>query len=332
MNDARADDLGLVARLAAITDAEAGRLAGPGTRADLAARITATPPDAPGGTAGQAGPAGQAVRRSRRTGRTGRPLRSASRSSRVRWLSGLAAACVAVGLAGFVIFGLLQGSHRFMGGVVRAQALAFTRHGRYIDVIVRNPLADARRYRAEFRARGLDISLKLVPASPSLVGTVVYFDGSNAIKTITAFGRCHTGGGGPVCPVGLRVPVHYRGHADFVFGRPARPGERYETTAPSTAPGEALHGLRVAGRRVAAVIEEIAVRHVRVAVYHITTAAGRGEIVRHVPARYFVYEADPWAPGQVMLWVGKTRTPPAYAPGNPAQPSPSPTATPAGSR
>jgi len=155
----------------------------------------------------------------------------------------------------------------------------FTRHGHYIDVRVRNPVADPRRYRAEFRAHRLDITLKLVPASPSLVGTVVFFDGSSAIKVLTAKGRCRTGGGGDVCPVGLRVPVDYRGAANLVFGRAARPGERFETTASATAPGEALHGLRVRGLRVSAVLALLRGRHVTAPVFHVTTARGEGKLV-----------------------------------------------------
>jgi hypothetical protein len=58
------------------------------------------------------------------------------------------------------------------------------------------------------------------------------------IETITARGRCYTGGGGSACPVGVQIPVGYRGQAEVVFGRAARPGEQYESTAPATAPGE----------------------------------------------------------------------------------------------
>ena len=215
-------------------------------------------------------------------------------------------------------------------GPARAEALTFTRHGRYINVIVRNPLADPRKYRAEFRAHGLDVSLKLLPVSPSLVGTVVYFGGSGtgAIKAITATGRCFTGGGGSACPVGLRVPVHFRGQADLVFGRAARPGEKYESTASATAPGEALHGLRIVGKKVSAVLKMIARRHVTAAEFHITTARGIGKLVASVPGSWFVYTADPWAAGQVALWVGRTRHPaPAPAP-SPAGPVPSATAHP----
>lgn len=308
-----------LAELAAITDADAERLVSPQTRADLAARITARPPEPdavwPGPGPLPAAPAS----------------RPSGGRSRRRWLAGLPVAAAVAAAILVVVFGIQPdrtGGHRPVGRPP-AHVLAFIRHGRYIDVIVRNPYADPSRYRAEFRAHHLDISLRLVPASPSIVGTVVFFEGNSSLKVITAKGRCFTGGGGDICPIGFRVPLHYRGSAELVFGRPARPGERYESTAPATARGEALHGLRIDGRRVGTVLRLIGARHVTAGAYHITTKGGLGRLVHHVPLSWFVYGADPWAPGQVMLWAGPTRGPqPVPAPsGNPV---PAPTPTPSG--
>ena len=300
------NEIDRVARLAVTSDADAAGLISQSTRADLADRITDMAAELPE-------PATRTPRRARR-----------------RWLIG---APLAAGLAAAVLVVTALGSPgEKIGpvhiGPVKAEALTFTRHGRYINVIVRNPLADPRKYRAEFRAHGLNVSLKLLPVSPSIVGTVVYFGGTGtgAIKVITARGRCFTGGGGSACPVGLRVPVHFRGQADLVFGRAARSGERYESTASASAPGEVLHGLRIAGQRVSAVLKMIARRHVTAAKFHITTARGIGKLVSGnvIPGHWYVYSADPWAPGQVMLWVGRTRRPhlPPPAPGTPV---PSPT-------
>jgi len=54
--------------------------------------------------------------------------------------------------------------------IKRLTALAFTTAGDYIRVVIRNPYADPSVYRAEFAAHHLDISLLMVPGSPSVVG------------------------------------------------------------------------------------------------------------------------------------------------------------------
>ncbi|HEX9031333.1 MAG TPA: hypothetical protein VF834_05770 [Streptosporangiaceae bacterium] len=300
-----------ISRLAVISDEQASHLVSAAAHADLAESIMAAD----------------------YAGRPGRqPARTGWRAMRRRWMIGVPA--VAALAAAALVATSLGSPGDKLGpvsiGPAKAQAaLVFTRHGHYIDVIVRNPLADPRRYRAEFRAHHLDVTLKLVPASPSIVGTVVYFGGTgtSAIKVITAKERCITGGGGSRCPVGLRVPVNFRGQADLVFGRAARPGERYESTTTATAPGEALHGLTIRGLTVRAAVRLIGQRHVTVPVFHVTSASGLGAIwpASKVPGNWYVYDADPWAPGQVMLWVGRSRVPhqPQPSPGTPV-PSPAP--------
>src|SRR5580692_9508503 len=209
-----------------------------------------------------------------------------------------------------------------------AQALSFTTSDGWITVVVRNPLADEARYRAEFAAHHLDITFNLVPASPSIVGTVVYIGqsaGSSQIQTITARGRCYTGGGGSECPVGVRIPADFHGQAEIVFGRAARPGEQYESTAPATAPGEVMHGLKFVGDTVTQVLALLRSRHVTVGDYNFDKQGYGGANVHHVPGSWYVYDADPWAPGQVMLMVGPTPTQPPAGPPQPGTPVPSPT-------
>ena len=219
-------------------------------------------------------------------------------------------------------------------GPAKAQAavLSFTRHGGFIRVIVRNPVADPRRYRAEFAKYHLDISLTLVPASPSVVGTLVEESlsaGAGQLTPITATGRCFTGGGGNVCPVGVEVPVDFHGTASLVFGRAARPGEQYESAGQANGPGEAMHGLYYQGKTVSAVLAMLAKRGITVPQYRVQRAGQCYMEVRHtVPGNWRVYDAVPWAPGQVLLWAGKTLPVQDCAP-VPASPAPSP--SPAGS-
>jgi len=293
-----------VSQISPVTDAEMARLVRPGTFADLANEITGTHP-------ASGAPWRANGRRARR------------RRMRTRLLIGVPVAA-ALAIAGLIATSAGAPGQRvgpISVGPAKAQAavLSITRHGRYLYVIVNNPVADPKMYRAEFARYHLDIGLQLVPASPSAAGTLVEESESagsgSQLQTITARGRCFTGGGEPgggaagnQCPVGVRVPVDYRGWATLVFGRAARPGEHFEAPGSATALGEAMHGLHFAGKTVAAVLGMLAERHVTVRHWWVQVqnlpcyAASR----RTVPSSWYVYRARPWAPGQVLLWASKT--------------------------
>lgn len=316
-----------LSRISPVSDAEAARLVQPGTMADLASEITATSVPAQGHHAHAAPPTGRPRRR--RGWAIGAPL-----------AAGLAAAAFIIASVGSPAHqpGSAGQGHRVKkdrtvtsqrGHATQAQVLSFVRRGGYIIVKVRNPLADSARYNAEFARHHLDIRLTMVPVSPSLVGTLVYMgnsQGASPITPITAQGRCITGGGGSACPVGVRVPVDFHGNAQLTFGRAARPGEQYESTASAFAPGEALHGMSIKGETVAQVLVALRARHVSVALYDVF----RHNIavhLRHVPGSYYVYDAVPWAQGQVMLFAGRGKTQPMTGAGrhvNGPQPSASP--------
>jgi hypothetical protein len=305
-----------ISQICPVTDTDAERLVRPGTFADLGARITAAPP------------AGLTPARPGREPRQPRVNRKPIAMSLAAALAVIA--LVAAALAITRPSAPPKPATAPPPGAkdrVPAQVLSFTTSGGYITVVVRNPLADPARYRAEFAAHHLNITLKMVPASPSIVGTVVYIQepaSSPDIGTITARGRCYTGGGGSACPVGVRIPAGFRGQAEVVFGRAARPGEQYESTAPATAPGEVMHGLHFTGDTVAQVLAMLRQRHVTVPVFNYARSGGARN-VSHVPGTWYVYDADPWAPGQVMLSVGPTRTQPENQAPQPGTPSASPT-------
>lgn len=295
-----------LSRISPISDADAARTVQPGTLADLAGQITATPVTA--------------VRR----GGTSRRGRLALTAIATPAVAAAAFAAVVLATAGRPAPVLVSrpGQPATRGTMQLTAALSFSTSGRYITVKVVNPLADPSRYRAEFARHHLNVTLNLVPASPSLVGTLVYFSDSagSGITPITAKGRCYTGGGGSACPVGVRIPAGFRGQAQLVFGRAARPGEQYESTVSATAPGEVLHGLTVDGLRVARVLAMLRQRDVTVPVFH-----HDGKLLRHVPGDWYVYDADPWAAQQVMLFVGPVWPQPVTNPPAPGNPVPTPT-------
>ncbi|GAB1819289.1 hypothetical protein [Herbidospora sp. RD11066] len=137
-----------------------------------------------------------------------------------------------------------------------AKALAFARNGDHIDVRIVDPDADPARYQKDFAAHGLNVSLVLVPTSPSLVGTVIDISsptagvhyspdafeirGARGGEWITAIeGRdC----GNTWCKAGVSIPLDLRSQVELVVGRPARPGERYETGGDPAARGEVMEG------------------------------------------------------------------------------------------
>ena len=273
-----------IRRLAAVTDEEAARLVGAETRADLAERIMAT--DVPA-----AAP--------RRVRRLALPLAAAAAAAAV--VAGVYA--VHPGGGGRIYNG--PAGRRI--NVVDAAALTFSTQGKYLVVRVRDPLADPARYKREFAAHGLKIDLRLVPASPSVVGTVVFMDGGDGIKTIDAKGECYTGGG--ACPVGVRIPIDYGGQAGITFGRAARPGEKYDSTVSSFAPGEELHCVDVRRKTVGATLALLKKHKMSAALFNYDTKpnyavnVGPGKI----PDTWYVRNAEPYAPGQVMLFVQKDK-------------------------
>ena len=158
------------------------------------------------------------------------------------------------------------------GPVIHASPVSFrypTRGPDSGDIVatVVDPFAAQSSLDAAFRAAGLDITVGLVPASPSAVGTVVEISEPSSgpqIQTLTG-GTCVTGGGGPGnCPVGLKIPRGFAGSGSIVLGRPAKAGEAYESTNSAFAPGESLHCSGLIGTSVAAALPKLAARGITV--------------------------------------------------------------------
>lgn len=270
--------------LATVTDEQAARAVTRETRADLAEQIMATATE-------------HAPARRRRVLRFGVPL-----------------AVVAAGVAAVAVWtGLPGGSHSGRAHVQLA-ALSFSTQGKYLVVKVKDPYADPKRYAREFAAHGMKIQLKMVPVSPSIVGTVVMMDGGDGIETITAKGKCWTGGGGYACPVGVRVPIGYHRGAVIVFGREARPGEPYQSTTSAFAAGEELHCVDIRGRTVAAAVALLQRHKMSVALYNYESRPGWYDNTpdpKKIPGSWYVSNANPYARGQVQLAVQPNKPGPA---------------------
>lgn len=96
---------------------------------------------------------------------------------------------------------------------------------------------------ADLIALGLDITIDLVPASPTLVGELVSFDASQPLDG--AWDGDYTKDGV------LYLPASYGGTMHLRVGRPTEPGEAYVSAADPLAPGEALHCTDLIGMPVA---------------------------------------------------------------------------------
>ncbi|HYM55589.1 MAG TPA: hypothetical protein VES97_09515 [Solirubrobacteraceae bacterium] len=198
-----------------------------------------------------------------------------------------------------------------------AGAVAFrAAPGGNIVATVTDPFAAVSQLKSAFARRGFDITLDLVPVSPSLVGTVVYSSdagGSSAIQPLQR-GQCLNAGGG--CSIGVEIPASFVGKGYITLGRPARPGETYESQASAFAPGEPLHCSGLLGRRVAAAQPALEQNHLTVEWREVTTeTATDGTQTSHsktdiVPASSnYIWDADMTAPGKVAIWTEPTPWP-----------------------
>jgi hypothetical protein len=207
-------------------------------------------------------------------------------------LASAAAALAVVAVAAFP-------SSRDDSGVAQA-AIRFKTQGNDIVADVRRPFAAQEELNAAFAAEGLDINLTLVPASPSIVGTVVFVgDGGDGAGTIEALagGDCVTGGG--ACPIGLRIPRDFSGQAEIALGRPAESGERYASTADAFAPGEALHCKATPGSTVGEVLPVLE------RVYAAVEWRDRdgGVLDRPPPSGHTVERVDPVSADSAIVWT-----------------------------
>ncbi|MFI7419185.1 hypothetical protein [Nonomuraea sp. NPDC049684] len=124
-------------------------------------------------------------------------------------------------------------------GPASAAALDVKEEGGYFVIEVKDVFAKPEAYQQQLRDAGLDMKLRLLPSTPGSVGTVapstVEPDG---IKVIDRQEGCESAGG---CPISIKVRRGFKGSAELVLGREARPGEEYQIIGGFDSPGEPLH-------------------------------------------------------------------------------------------
>ncbi|MET8002944.1 hypothetical protein [Nonomuraea glycinis] len=136
-------------------------------------------------------------------------------------------------------------------GPASASALDIKVEGGYYFIEVKDMFAKPEVYEKQLRDAGLDVKLRLLPATPSLVGSTPSLVGSLAsatrtgnpakpdgIEVIDRPGECGKPFG---CPIGIKVRKDFTGSAKIYLGREARPGEKYESITGFDVPGEPMH-------------------------------------------------------------------------------------------
>jgi hypothetical protein len=211
-----------------------------------------------------------------------------------------------------------------IGGVVAAtvvnrpdqsqpQALSFTESGDKLIVRVVDANADPKRYNAEFKQMGLDVTVLSVPVSPPWVGRMISFTGRNdkdmsQLRILEPGEQCNgtLNASDPGCQEGVELPKNYDGKTEIQFGRVAKQGERYfHTSSSATDKGEVLAGLTVKNKTIDQVLPLVRSRGVR-EIEYLTSNGSNQEPVKSPPGNWYVEDASAYAEGEVSLYVSPT--------------------------
>lgn len=226
---------------------------------------------------------------------------------RRRWLAVPAIAVLALVLTWIfpVTFGVSPAS----------AALDIRPEGGYYVITVKNLLADPEVYQSELQARGLNISLRLMPTSSSMAGSMFVVNdvdllragkevpAEGPIKTISAPGRCGRPDG---CPIGVKVPIHFRKKAEIMLGRQARPGERYVMPPNIDRPGEPLHCVAFVNKTVVEIVPMLRERGVEAAFTFYGAKRGQSS---SVPGSWYVQDGVMSAIGKALILAGPEPNP-----------------------
>jgi hypothetical protein len=193
-----------------------------------------------------------------------------------------------------------------------AAPISFVAKDGYIFARVTDPYASKAELDAAFAQHGFDITVTLVPASPSVVGMVPSIGGAQNHQIKTYYDpSCYTEGGGH-CPTGILISEDFAGKAWIDIGRPAQPGERYSTYNNAFMPGEPLHCTNLPGMTVdqaTPILNDLGIHPIwRSSDRSIDTVSGIDPSM--IGSLLIQDEAAGVSPGVVGIWVGPNIPPP----------------------
>lgn len=176
-------------------------------------------------------------------------------------------------------------------------------------VTINQATATATDLASAFAKHHIDVSVRLVPVSPSEVGRVITTEGPGAV-TVRPVARPRCPIGSQTCPITLSISG-ITGHASVVVGRAALPGERYASGASVFAPGEVLHCSGVFGEPVSEAKKYLGARHLSGTFreQRLPSPAGgtpsstSSRAADIAPARRYVVAGEPLSRRQVLLWT-----------------------------
>lgn len=201
-------------------------------------------------------------------------------------------------------------------GPAVAQALDIKREAGYHVIKINDLYADPGKYEAQLRAAGLDISLRVVPATAAFEGQVQPTGPDKKylteIKGIYPPGPCDRLDG---CAIGVKIPVGFQGTADVTVGRKARPGEEYMSITSIDAKGEPLHCVPHVNKTVGEMRALLREREVNIGKFVIEDPGDDrdGETVASVPGSWHVIGGYMYAPGLATVVTSSTAMAPEEA-------------------
>jgi hypothetical protein len=155
---------------------------------------------------------------------------------------------------------------------------------------------------------GLDVSLSVVPASPSVVGVLAVGGGHGSMDVEVTYteGRTPTDD-----TLSLQIPAALSGPIELGIGRRAHDGEPYQVAGNAAEPGEALHCLDVFADVPAGELgRSIEARGVEIVWHHVDDYYPSADEA----ADRWVVAVTPFADGQVLVSVDDDRKPIEFTP------------------
>ncbi len=255
------------------------------------------------------------VRRPRTTGGGGLRLRGQGLrlwGGGLRLRRSLVISAIGAAAAGIVAALLLSTTSAVSPTVAEAVAFRTAASGDILATVT-EPFAAQTQLDAAFAEQGLKITVNLLPVSPSGVGTVLFVgESGSGVAQIAPLqgGHCLAGGGG--CAIGIKIPRGFTGEGSITLGRPARPGEPYESSASIFAPGEPLHCSGLLGAKVASALGVLRAKHLTVVRWHEDVEnAGVSQSVTDAgaPLQNYIWDAELTEPGKVRVTTESTPWP-----------------------